>query len=96
LSYRVYYNKHSEAPYIWSIDGGTQDTEVKVKDIQFHKVEAETGGDFAVPIGDQERPRVFFTVHYATLVIKDGVGHFFHNPDWRKPRIADTIRIPNE
>lgn len=96
MSYRVYYNKSSEYPWVWSIDSGTQDTEVKVKGIQFHKVEAEAAADLSVPIGDTERPRVFFVVRYATLVIKDGIGSFFHNPNWRSPKIANTIRESNE
>lgn len=87
MSYRVYYNKSSEFPYVWSIDSGSLDTEVKVKGIQFHKIEAEAGADLTVPIGDIERPRVFFIVRYSTLVVKDGIGHFFHNPEWRSPRI---------
>jgi hypothetical protein len=92
--YRVYYNRHSDYPYIWSIDAGTIDTEVKVVDVKFHKCVAETGFDRSVPIGDTERPRVFFTVRYADLVIgADDIACFFHNPNWRKPRTdAKSIR----
>lgn len=86
--YRVYYNRHSEFPYIWSIDAGTLETEVKVKSVQFHRVSAETGFDPDVPIGDQERPRVFFVVRYCTLSIKDGVACFFHNESWRHRKIG--------
>jgi len=62
MSFRVYYNRHSDWPYIWSLDAGDLSTEVKVKSVQFHKVVAETGFDPNAPIGDQDRPRVFFIV----------------------------------
>lgn len=87
MSYRVYYNRHSEFPYIWSIDSGSLDTEIKVRNVQFHKVQAETSIDLSVPLGDMERPRVFFIVRYADLVVKDGVACFFHNPNWRIPPV---------
>lgn len=85
--YRIYYNRHSEYPYIWSIDAGDLSTEIKVKAIQLHKVNAETEIDLSVPIGDTERPRVFFRVRYADLVVKDGVACLFHNPNWRSPKL---------
>lgn len=86
--YRVYYNRHSDYPFIWSIDAGTLETEVRVKSVQFHKVQAETGIDPNIKIGDQVNPRVFFIVRYAKLTVsEDGHACFFHDPDWRKPRI---------
>lgn len=33
-TFRVYFNRHAEAPQVWSVDEGTQETEVNV--INFH------------------------------------------------------------
>lgn len=86
--YRVYYNKSSEYPFIWSIDAGSLDTEVKVKSVQFHKVVAETGIDPNIKVGDVVNPRVFFIVRYATLSVKDGHACLYHNNSWRHPSIT--------
>lgn len=85
--YRVYYNRRAEAPFIWSIDAGTLETEIKVKSVQFHKVVAETGENTAIRVNDPDNPKVFFIVRYATLTIKDGHACFFADPNWRKPKL---------
>ena len=87
MNYRVYYNRHSDFPLIWSVDEGDQSTEKNFKKVEFHKVVAETGIDESVPNGDKERPRVFFVVRYANLVVTNNEAHLFHDSNWRVPPI---------
>jgi hypothetical protein len=87
MDYRAYFNRHSEWPYIWSVDEGTQKSETKVRDVYTYKCSTDTGYDPTVKSGDNERPRVFINIRYATLVIRDGVAHFFHDPNWRFPKL---------
>ncbi len=88
--YRIYYNRTAEYPLIWSIDQGTQETEINVKAIKLHRCNLTTGGDPTAPRVSKDVPCVWFEVWHATLVVKDDIALFFHNPDWRVPRIADS------
>jgi hypothetical protein len=91
-SWRVYYNRWAEAPLIWSIDKGAQDTEFNVKEIHLHRVNADTMVDPSVPSGDRERPRVWFQVDHAVLRVQDDIAHFYHDPEWRTPKIAGIAK----
>jgi hypothetical protein len=91
MDYRVYYNRHSDYPYIWSIDQGTQDTEINVTAIELHDIaRVSSHYDSTVPHGSTEMPCVWFDVLHATLTVTDGRAHFFHDHDWRQPRLAKT------
>lgn len=91
MKYRVYYNRRSDYPFIWSVDEGTQETEQNVKSVEFHDVSAMTNGDLTVPRSSTETPCVWFDVLYATLTVKDGVAYFFHDDNWREPPLAKPI-----
>lgn len=41
-TYRVYFNKKSEWPLVWSIDEGDQDTEINVKEVTIIASYSET------------------------------------------------------
>lgn len=56
---RIYYNRTSDAPQVWSYDFGTQDTEQKIAGWRLYDVDAANGQDLTVPTGDRERPRVW-------------------------------------
>ena len=87
--YRVYYNRRADYPFIWSVDNGDQSTEQNVIDVQLHRSNANTGGDMTVPRHSTDVPSVWFEVWHAKLVITDNVAHFFHDDDWRVPRIGE-------
>lgn len=36
MRYRIYFNRSSDAPLVWSVDAGTQDTEINVSRIEIH------------------------------------------------------------
>ena len=39
-----------------------------------------------------DTPTAWMTVAYAVLEMRDGVAHFFHDPDWRKPQLVSDGR----
>ena len=41
-TYRVYFNRWNEFPNIWSVDQGTQETEITVAQVQMEGVSART------------------------------------------------------
>lgn len=87
-NYRIYYNRHKDYPFVWSIDEGSQDTEINLIDVILHKVNrVQTGGDITAPRHSETVPAVWFDVFNATLAVKDGVAHLFQDPNWRVPAI---------
>lgn len=56
---RIYYNRMSDAPYIWSFDHGTQETERQVTNWRLFDVDAVAGVDNRVDPNDKEAPRVW-------------------------------------
>lgn len=56
---RVYFNRLSDLPRIWSFDHGTQETEQAVSGWKLYDVDAEAGQDLTVDSSDRERPRVW-------------------------------------
>ena len=50
MIYRAYYNKHSDAPQVWSIDEGTQDSEIHVLGfVTEGKVQSRWNGERSQP-----------------------------------------------
>lgn len=88
-NFRVYYNRRSDYPFIWSVDEGTQETEVNVTDVELTRVSAKTRFDRHVPRGSTETPSCWFEVEYAILTVKDNIAYFFHDPNWRQPPLAN-------
>lgn len=87
MDYRVYFNRKNEYPQIWSVDEGDQKSEINVSDFKFHRVSAESRADLSVK-PNNDTPIAWVLIRNATLTIKDGVAHFFHNPNWRDPPIS--------
>ena len=87
-TYRVYYNRRREAPQIVSFDEGDQSTEINVCAVRFHRVSAVSHWDPNTP-PNQDTPSFWLEVFHAVVQVREGTAHFFHDPDWRKPRIQD-------
>ncbi len=74
--YRAYFNRHADWPFVWSVDEGSLDTEIKVKEIVNNGAESISVYDHEVAIGDQEKPRVWFQFSCAKLSILHDVAYF--------------------
>jgi hypothetical protein len=85
-AWRVYFNRSSEQPTVWSIDEGTQATEVNVKAVRLHRCNADTHWDPSIKV-NPDTPCAWLDIYHAIMQLSDGVAHFFPDPDWRVPRI---------
>lgn len=65
---RIYYNRASDFPKIWSFDFGTQDTEQQIADWRLYDVDAANGQDLTIDPHDREHPRVW-------IELKSVIGH---------------------
>lgn len=59
---RIYYDKTSAAPLIWSFDHGAQDTEAAISGWVLHEVNAVGALDMRVASSDREHPRVWIEI----------------------------------
>lgn len=78
-TYRLYFNREKDWPQCWSIDEGTQATEINVCGVRLSGVRAEARlrpqGDVAKE--DQEKvPAAWLEVEAEGLVLTEGVAHF--------------------
>ncbi len=90
MNYRAYFNRKNEFPQVWSVDQGDQSTEINVKDAQGHKVNWRFVFDSSIK-PNPDVPCAWIEIEHATMQIHDGVAHFYHDPDWRKPRLTDEV-----
>ena len=88
--FRIYYNRRSEHPTVWSLDSGSQATEINVKSVRLHRCNAETHWNPDIP-PNNDTPSAWFEVYHAVLQMHDGVAHLFPDPNWRKPRLTDEV-----
>lgn len=79
---RIYFNSHAEAPLIWSLDFGTQETERKLSKITFVQVSGAVEEDPDVPQGDTEHPRVWIELRRVIVHFEGDRATVFQNPDW--------------
>jgi hypothetical protein len=77
MSFRLYYNRASGHPHIWSIDSGTQESEFCVRNYVAHNVSFRDGKDLSVPLGDKDKPCVRIEIEHAVLAVRDGIAHFY-------------------
>jgi hypothetical protein len=77
MIYRLYYNRSEDAPWLWSYDQGTQDTEQLLRDYRLHGCDVRAGVDMSVPGGAKDRPKVWLAVEAKHVEAIDGVGHFY-------------------
>lgn len=79
MNVRVYFNRWADKPFIWSVDLGSQDTEVRVSDVHLNQVSGQTEIDESVLNGDKERPRVWIRYTNVGMHFVDGEAFI-----WRK------------
>ena len=60
--YRVYFNRLNEAPQVWSIDEGTQDTEINVTAVEIVDCYVMTKVDLDESV-NHDRPKAWLEVH---------------------------------
>lgn len=70
---RLYFNSWADYPLIWSVDRGTQETEVRVTDVRANALHT-TEVDQKVQPGDRSKPRVWLQYSNANLTIEDGIA----------------------
>lgn len=90
MNFRVFYNRRSEAPQIWSIDWGSQSTELNVIGFRLHRCGAESKWDPNTP-PNRDTPSAWLEITHAKLELKDGVAHFFHDLDSLEPMIEAEV-----
>lgn len=92
MDYRVYFNRKNEKPQIWSVDEGHQTSEINVSHWMLHQLSAEDGGDLSVE-PNPDTPTVWIKIlHSLPVRVINGTAHFFHDPDWRLPKIDRDAR----
>jgi hypothetical protein len=70
--YRVYFNRLNEAPQVWSVDEGTQDSEINVTAVTLVDCFAETKVDLG-ETDTENRPKAWIEVR-GSMVIVGGVA----------------------
>lgn len=70
--YRVYFNRLNEAPQVWSVDEGTQASEINVSTVSLVRCNAVTRADLDETV-NRDRPKVWFEV-VGELQVVDGVA----------------------
>ncbi|HYX83236.1 MAG TPA: hypothetical protein VE714_12630 [Gemmatimonadales bacterium] len=75
-TYRVYFNRASDAPQVWSVDEGTQATEITVIGIRLEGADAITRVlPPDTPVDPDRAPRAWLEVR-GKLQIRAGVAIF--------------------
>jgi hypothetical protein len=77
-TFRLYFNRHAEAPQVWSIDEGDQSSEVNV--IDFYLSFGVTAQGKYDPQPKSERsnvPSALMLVHADGYQIRHGVAEFY-------------------
>ncbi len=78
-NYRCYYNRASEAPQVWSIDEGTQASEINVSKVVLLGCDVTTGCDLSETDVDN-KPKAWIevtgwlTLDGGTAIIRGQVG----------------------
>ena len=74
MTFRAYFNRRSEAPQVWSVDEGSQETEINVKGFVIHgcTVNAQFNGQRP----NNDSPVAWIEIEADTYRILDGVVHF--------------------
>ena len=86
-NFRVYFNRRSEHPTVWSIDSGSQASELNVKAFYLHRCSAVSHWDPDIP-PNPDTPCAWLEVYNAVMEMRDGAAHFFHDPAWRQPPLT--------
>jgi hypothetical protein len=71
--YRVYYNRSSDAPLVWSVDEGTQETEINVARVSLHFCDVETIVNLKETVNPDETPKAWLQVR-GVLRVEGGTA----------------------
>lgn len=74
--YRVYFNRKSEAPTVWSIDEGVQTSEINVKEFRIG-VDCHTRSVWNGTAPNNDTPSAWMVVTCTRMTIEDGIALFF-------------------
>lgn len=83
-TYRVYFNRHREAPQVWSIDEGTQESEVNVIDWFTHQG-CTTRSRYNGEKPNDSSPSAWMEVNADNYYIVGGVAYFTRLPADGRP-----------
>lgn len=73
--WRAYFNRHREAPQVWSIDEGSQETEVNVIRFECHQGCELVSHYNATPAND-DAPSAWLVITAEEMSVRKGVAHF--------------------
>ncbi len=70
--FRIYFNRHSDFPLVWSVDQGDQSTEINVKRVVTRGVRTYTDGG----VGDNvNSPTVWIVVEGGNLQVIEDIAY---------------------
>lgn len=72
--HRVYFNRHQSDGLIWSVDEGTQDTEINVKDVVIGELLCQTKSG---PGDNVKSPTAWIEVEESHMTVLQNVAHLF-------------------
>jgi hypothetical protein len=84
MTYRVYFNRWADAPLVWSVDHGTQATEVNVREVHFDGISGVTRSG---PGDNQSSPTVWIEVH-GRLQVHNDIATFHREAAWAPDKRA--------
>lgn len=71
MMYRVYFNRHADAPLVWSVDEGTQETEINVRRVVLRGIYGRT----VYGVGDNtDSPSVWLEIQ-GKLEVIDSIAY---------------------
>ncbi len=72
MTYRVYFNRANEAPQVWSVDEGTQASEINVSAVLIVSCSVRTAVDLNETV-NRDRPKAWLEVQ-GFLTVNGGVA----------------------
>lgn len=77
--YRVYFNRKREAPQVWSVDEGTQESEVNVCGFVIHQG-CYTSSHYNGEKPNEDSPVAWIEVHADYTYLANGIMNFTRLP----------------
>lgn len=82
--FRTYFNRHREFPQVWSIDEGTQESEVNVIGFICHQgCEIESRYNGTKP--NEDSPSAWIEIRANYMYLVGGIAHFMMHPADGRP-----------
>lgn len=74
MIFRAYFNRLNEAPQVWSIDEGTQASEINVKGFVVYNCVVTARANYQKPNNDS--PVAWIEIDAHGYVLVEGIAHF--------------------